>query len=113
MTLVPLQESLATNMCADRSSKSNLRAPRRSPRHRGCNERVEGPHMTSLRALVVLGTRPEAIKQAPVVWALRARADVAHTTVVSTGQHREMLAPMLDMLDLKPDIDLDLMQRDQ
>jgi UDP-N-acetylglucosamine 2-epimerase (non-hydrolysing) len=69
--------------------------------------------MSSLHALVVLGTRPEAIKQAPVVWALRARPEVARTTVVSTGQHREMLAPMLELLDIQPDIDLGLMQKDQ
>ncbi len=67
----------------------------------------------SFHALVVLGTRPEAIKQAPVVWALRARPDVVRTTVVSTGQHREMLAPMLELLDLVPDVDLGLMQKDQ
>jgi UDP-N-acetylglucosamine 2-epimerase (non-hydrolysing) len=69
--------------------------------------------MNMQHALVVLGTRPEAIKQAPVVWALRARPDVVRTTVVSTGQHREMLAPMLELLDLVPDIDLGLMQKDQ
>ena len=67
----------------------------------------------SFHAVVVLGTRPEAIKQAPVVWALRARPDIVRTTVVSTGQHREMLAPMLELLDLVPDVDLGLMQKDQ
>jgi UDP-N-acetylglucosamine 2-epimerase len=61
-------------------------------------------------ALVVIGTRPEAIKQAPVVWALRGRA---RTTVVNTGQHREMLASMFDLLDIAPDIDLDLMRPGQ
>lgn len=64
-----------------------------------------------MHALVVIGTRPEAIKQAPVVWALRARP--TRTTIVSTGQHREMLAPMLSLLDLAPDVDLDLMRPGQ
>jgi UDP-N-acetylglucosamine 2-epimerase (non-hydrolysing) len=69
--------------------------------------------MSLTHALVVLGTRPEAIKQAPVVWALRDRSDIVRTTVVSTGQHREMLAPMLELLDLAPDVDLGLMLKDQ
>lgn len=65
------------------------------------------------RALVVLGTRPEAIKQAPVVWALRSRSDRCRVTTLSTGQHREMLQPMLELLDLTPDIELDLMSPGQ
>lgn len=64
-------------------------------------------------ALVVFGTRPEAIKQAPVVWALRSRSDGCRVTSLSTGQHREMLRPMLELLDLAPDIELDLMRADQ
>mgnify|MGYP006279253053 FL=1 len=63
------------------------------------------------RAMVVLGTRPEAIKTAPVVHALRARG--VGTTVVSTGQHREMLAPMLELFGIEPDVDLDLQHPDQ
>jgi UDP-N-acetylglucosamine 2-epimerase (non-hydrolysing) len=61
---------------------------------------------------VVVGTRPEVIKMAPVVRALRAagRFDV---TVVSTGQQRELLARAFDDVALAPDVALDLMQADQ
>ena len=61
----------------------------------------------------MVGTRPEAIKQAPVVWALRERPERFEVTVVSTGQHSEMLAQVLPALDLELDIDLELMARDQ
>ena len=63
-----------------------------------------------LRIVVVLGTRPEAIKLAPVVSALRSRGPAFDTTLVSTGQHREMLDQVLHAFDLTPDLDLDLMQ---
>jgi UDP-N-acetylglucosamine 2-epimerase (non-hydrolysing) len=62
--------------------------------------------------LAVFGTRPEAIKLAPVVRALRARADLT-TRVCATAQHREMLDLMLSNFDLRPDYDLDLMRKDQ
>jgi UDP-N-acetylglucosamine 2-epimerase len=58
--------------------------------------------------LVVIGTRPEAIKLAPVVLALRARPD-CEAILVSTGQHREMLAQALEIFGLKPEIDLGIM----
>lgn len=59
------------------------------------------------RVLTVLGTRPEAIKFAPVVRAL-AQAGVDHA-VCSTGQHREMLAQVFKVFGLKPTYDLQLM----
>ena len=62
------------------------------------------------RVLVVLGTRPEAIKLAPVVAALRPRAEVV---VCSTGQHRELLDGALRDVDLSPDIDLEVMAERQ
>jgi UDP-N-acetylglucosamine 2-epimerase (non-hydrolysing) len=62
--------------------------------------------------LAVFGTRPEAIKLAPVVRALRARPDL-DTRVCATAQHREMLDLMLSNFDLRPDYDLDLMRKDQ
>lgn len=62
--------------------------------------------------LVVYGTRPEAIKMAPVVAALRARPEVA-VRVCATGQHREMLAQVQALFGLVADRDLDLMQPDQ
>lgn len=69
------------------------------------------PHMK--RVLVVCGTRPEGIKLAPVVQALRHRADVFDTRLCVTGQHREMLEPILKFFALKPDFDLALMKPGQ
>ena len=63
--------------------------------------------------VVVLGTRPEAIKQAPVIRALRRRPERFRVTVISTGQHREMLQQMLPVLGFEPDIDLALMRPNQ
>lgn len=65
------------------------------------------------RIMVVLGTRPECIKLAPVIAALKARPDAFETVVCSTGQHREMLAQALATFDLKADINLDVMRPDQ
>jgi UDP-N-acetylglucosamine 2-epimerase (non-hydrolysing) len=62
--------------------------------------------------LSVLGTRPEAIKMAPVVRALAARAGV-HSAVCVTGQHREMLDEVLDLFDVAVDHDLDVMRQGQ
>jgi UDP-N-acetylglucosamine 2-epimerase (non-hydrolysing) len=56
----------------------------------------------------VLGTRPEAIKLAPVIRAFRAADDFA-TRVVLTGQHREMVRQVMDLFALTADVDLDLM----
>ena len=64
-------------------------------------------------ALVVFGTRPEAIKMAPVVAALRARGDALRTTVCVTAQHREMLDQVLSLFGIVPEVDLDLMKADQ
>lgn len=58
--------------------------------------------------LVVYGTRPEAIKLAPLVRALRDDPDL-HPVVAVTGQHREMLDQVNDLFEITPDIDLDLM----
>ena len=61
--------------------------------------------------MVVLGTRPEAIKLVSVIVALRQRG--IPTFVLSSGQHREMLAQMLAVFDLEPDRDLAVMQENQ
>jgi UDP-N-acetylglucosamine 2-epimerase (non-hydrolysing) len=66
-----------------------------------------------VKAIVVFGTRPEAIKLAPVVKALHARPGAFETEVCVTAQHREMLDQVLDVFALRPDHDLDLMQPDQ
>ncbi|GAB2662510.1 non-hydrolyzing UDP-N-acetylglucosamine 2-epimerase [Arenimonas aestuarii] len=64
--------------------------------------------MSNKRVMVVFGTRPEAIKMAPVVSALKARSDI-DTLVAVTAQHRQMLDQVLELFDLKPDDDLDVM----
>lgn len=66
-----------------------------------------------LQILAVYGTRPEAIKMAPVIEALRRRPDRFTVTVVTTGQHRELLEPVQDLFGLRPDLDLRLMTPDQ
>jgi UDP-N-acetylglucosamine 2-epimerase (non-hydrolysing) len=65
-----------------------------------------------LRILSVMGTRPEAIKMAPVVQAVAAHPDLEGRLCV-TAQHREMLDQVLQHFDLKADADLDLMRRAQ
>ena len=61
-----------------------------------------------VRVGVVLGTRPEVIKLAPVVAALKA-SPVYEPVVISTGQHRELLDQLLSLFGVQPDLDLDLM----
>ncbi|MDA1194021.1 MAG: UDP-N-acetylglucosamine 2-epimerase (non-hydrolyzing) [Planctomycetota bacterium] len=63
--------------------------------------------------LVTFGTRPEAIKMAPVVAALRARPDAFRCVVCATAQHRDMLDQVLPLFGLVPDVDLDLMRAGQ
>jgi UDP-N-acetylglucosamine 2-epimerase (non-hydrolysing) len=60
---------------------------------------------------VVFGTRPEAIKLAPVILALRAAGEP--TLVVTTGQHAELVARTLDPFGIRPDLDLELMRAGQ
>ncbi len=61
---------------------------------------------------IILGTRPEAIKLAPVIQLFR-RSPEFDTQVVLTGQHREMVSQVMTLFDLKADIDLEIMQRQQ
>ena len=72
--------------------------------------RVDAPRRA--RVMVVFGTRPEAIKLAPVVHTLRSRGRL-EVSVVVTAQHREMLDQVLDIFGLRPDADLNLMTPDQ
>ena len=64
------------------------------------------------RVMVVFGTRPEAIKMAPVVHALRAHPALEPIVVV-TAQHRQMLDQVLEVFDIRPDADLDVMRPGQ
>jgi UDP-N-acetylglucosamine 2-epimerase (non-hydrolysing) len=65
------------------------------------------------KILITVGTRPEAIKLAPVVHRLRQEASVFDVTLCATAQHRQMLDQVLEMFDLHPDLDLDLMRPGQ
>ncbi|MDD4802556.1 MAG: UDP-N-acetylglucosamine 2-epimerase (non-hydrolyzing) [Syntrophomonas sp.] len=64
------------------------------------------------KVIVVFGTRPEAIKMAPVIKELKKVEDI-ETVVVVTAQHREMLDQVLNLFAIKPDYDLDIMQQHQ
>lgn len=65
------------------------------------------------RIAITMGTRPEAIKMAPVVRALRERSAEFETVVIATAQHRQMLDQVLSIFQITPDVDLDLMQPNQ
>ena len=69
--------------------------------------------MTVKKVLVIFGTRPEAIKMAPVVLRLKAEATAFQTKVAVTAQHRQMLDQVLDIFAIQPDFDLDIMSPDQ
>ena len=69
--------------------------------------------MSPLRPLIVFGTRPEAIKMAPIVSACRQRPREFDPIVCVTGQHREMLDQVTEYFGIDPDIDLDLMRPNQ
>ncbi|MGN8226479.1 non-hydrolyzing UDP-N-acetylglucosamine 2-epimerase [Gracilimonas sp. BCB1] len=62
------------------------------------------------KILIAFGTRPEVIKLAPVILTLKGHMDV---TVLHTGQHKELVTPMLSLFDIKPDINLEIMKPNQ
>ncbi len=66
-----------------------------------------------IEVLVLYGTRPEAIKMAPVIEALDRRRDQVELIVCTTGQHRELLDQAQEVFGIRPDIDLDLMRPEQ
>lgn len=65
-----------------------------------------------MRIVSVFGTRPEAIKMAPVIAKLKSQPKI-ESIVCSTGQHKEMLAPVLKLFGIKPDHELEVMQPGQ
>lgn len=65
------------------------------------------------KIMLVFGTRPEAIKMAPLVKEFQRHADEFETTVCVTAQHREMLDQVLQIFDIRPDYDLDIMRQGQ
>jgi len=73
---------------------------------------LTAPENSPPRVLVVVGTRPEAIKMAPVVAALRQTPGL-HSRLLLTGQHGDLVDQILDALDLHPDYDLGIMREGQ
>ena len=67
---------------------------------------------SGLRVISIFGTRPEAVKMAPVVKALAAHPAI-DSKVIVTGQHRQMLDQVLNLFSIRPDYDLNLMKPDQ
>lgn len=65
------------------------------------------------RIAVVIGTRPEAIKMAPIIHALKKHPDLFETIVISTAQHRQMLDQVFTLFDIVPDVDLAVMRPNQ
>lgn len=65
------------------------------------------------KIMLVFGTRPEAIKMAPLVKEFQKHPDEFETIVCVTGQHREMLDQVLHIFDIKPDYDLNIMKQGQ
>ena len=63
-----------------------------------------------VKILAVFGTRPEAIKMAPVISALN---DIFDVKICVSAQHRQMLDQVLNLFDIKPDFDLNIMQPGQ
>ncbi|MBC1516325.1 non-hydrolyzing UDP-N-acetylglucosamine 2-epimerase [Listeria immobilis] len=69
--------------------------------------------MAKIKVMSIFGTRPEAIKMAPLVLALEKEPETFESTVVITAQHREMLDQVLKIFQITPDIDLDIMKKGQ
>lgn len=65
------------------------------------------------KVMLVFGTRPEAIKMAPLVKEFEKHSDEFETIICVTGQHREMLDQVLHIFDIKPDYDLNIMKQQQ
>ena len=69
--------------------------------------------MDKIKVMTVFGTRPEAIKMAPLVLKLKQNSDRFETITVVTAQHREMLDSVLEIFKIKPDYDLNIMKERQ
>lgn len=69
--------------------------------------------MKKIKVMTIFGTRPEAIKMAPLVLELERQSDRFESIVTITAQHREMLDQVLDIFKITPDYDLDIMESNQ
>ncbi|MFW7410986.1 non-hydrolyzing UDP-N-acetylglucosamine 2-epimerase [Vagococcus fluvialis] len=69
--------------------------------------------MNKIKVMSVFGTRPEAIKMAPLILELERQSDIFESVVVVTAQHREMLDQVLEIFKITPDYDLNIMKQNQ
>ena len=69
--------------------------------------------MSKIKVMTIFGTRPEAIKMAPLVKELEKNSNKIESIVCVTAQHRQMLDQVLEIFDIKPDFDLDIMKERQ
>jgi UDP-N-acetylglucosamine 2-epimerase (non-hydrolysing) len=69
--------------------------------------------MPPIKVLSIVGTRPEAIKMAPVIRALQGQSQHFESYICVTAQHRQMLDQVLELFQIRPDFDLDLMKPNQ
>lgn len=69
--------------------------------------------MSKIKVLTIFGTRPEAIKMAPLVKEIEKNSDILESIVCVTAQHRQILDQVLELFDIKPDYDLDIMKDNQ
>ena len=74
---------------------------------------ISNGYRTMKKIMLVFGTRPEAIKMAPLVKEFQKHPEEFETIVCVTGQHREMLDQVLHIFDIKPDYDLNIMKQGQ
>jgi len=65
------------------------------------------------KVLTIFGTRPEAIKMAPIINELNKNSHLFESRICVTGQHREMLDQVLDIFSIRPDYDLEIMEKNQ
>ena len=69
--------------------------------------------MAKIKVLTIFGTRPEAIKMAPLVKEIEKNSDTLESIVCVTAQHRQILDQVLELFQIKPDYDLDIMKDNQ
>ncbi|HHZ00851.1 MAG TPA: UDP-N-acetylglucosamine 2-epimerase (non-hydrolyzing), partial [Tissierellia bacterium] len=69
--------------------------------------------MKKIKVLIIFGTRPEAVKMAPIVKALKKNPDAFVSKICVTAQHRYMLDQVLTIFDIQPDYDLNIFEDSQ
>ena len=75
--------------------------------------KIRRTKMSKIKVMTIFGTRPEAIKMAPLVKELEKNSDKIESVVCVTAQHRQMLDQVLEIFDIKPDYDLNIMKERQ